>query len=122
MRMQDTAARMRSLACKNQPPTLSIKLGPPIDQLLYVARSLLDHHAYGLSVTEAGTCVQRVLLVKRDLVVIGKRNSNPALCVFRIRFRCPILCQYGHPSTAPSKLYCCAQPGYTAANHNEIRL
>src|SRR5258706_9568668 len=112
---------MCSFLSKNELAALTVKLGPPADELFYVFRALGDKGLDGLWIAQTRTRDESVALMKLGVIIIRQHYGNATLCIFGIRFARLVLCKDGHAGTAPGKLDGRPQSRDAAADHYEIR-
>src|SRR5947209_19648912 len=120
VRVQDSAARVRGLAREDEPSSFAVELRAPVNQLLYVARTIFDHHAHRPLVAKPRASVQCVLFVKRNFVLFRESDGDSALRVFSIRFVRAIFRKDCDASARACKFYSGAKASDSAADYYEI--
>ncbi len=77
--MKDSRPAVRGLSCKGQFRSRAVELGAPFDELRDVLRAFFDKQGDSLGTAQSIPGVERVLLVKPDLVFVGKGHGDSAL-------------------------------------------
>lgn len=81
--MQDAAPAMRGFLSERKARAFAIEFGSPFDELKDSLRPFFDQDMDRTRITQAVSGVDRVLLVKGDLVVVAEGDRNPSLRVMR---------------------------------------
>jgi hypothetical protein len=84
MSMQDAAAGVGGLAREHKLVALAVELGAMVDQLDDITRALFDQNLDCFLIAQPGPCVDRILEVKRNIVIIVQNDSYTALGVLGI--------------------------------------
>src|ERR1700690_1278726 len=99
--------------------SILVEFGPPLDEFEYPPRPLFHEDSHRLFITQPGTCLDCILKVDADLVLVTQGNGDTALGIFGGAFGWYIFCHY-HDAPVARKLYRCPETSNTAADNQEI--
>ena len=83
---RDPRAAVGAFARKGQLCAVAVELHAPVDELLDLLRTFFDQHADGFFAAESIAGDQRVMQVKRHLVVFAERRGDASLGIFGAGF------------------------------------
>jgi hypothetical protein len=75
---------------------IAIELRTPVDQFLNDTRRFFNEGTDRFRIAQTGARIERVVLVKLNIVVVTKGRGNPALRIFGRRFAEAVLCDDEH--------------------------
>ena len=87
-------ARMSSFASERELAVFAVELCAVLDEFRDVERPLFYEHGDCIRITQSRACINRVLVVKLNAIVVVKHDGYAALRVLGVRFRDPVFRQH----------------------------
>ena len=110
---------MGAFARERQLGAVAVKAHAPLDELLDLLRPFLHQHAHGFLTAKSIAGQQRVVQVKRDLVVFAERRGNASLGVLGAGF-IQIILGEDKNTAAPRQFNSGPHPGNPPAENDKI--
>src|SRR6185437_2295162 len=96
MGMQDAVPAVRALATESEFGTVAVELRGPGDEFLDPFRGIFDQDFCCFRIAETVACIQRVLQVQADFILVAERRRNASLRILRTGIRDLAFREYQH--------------------------
>src|SRR6185437_4147118 len=83
MGVQNAVAAVRAFTTESEFGTVAVELRSPGDEFLDPFGGVLDQNFCCFRIAETVACIQRVLQVQADFILVAERRSYPALRILR---------------------------------------
>ena len=117
--VKNARAAVGAFARERQLGAVAVKAHAPVDELMDLLRPFLHQHAHGFFAAKPVAGQQRVVQVKRDLVVFAERRGNASLGVLGAGFIQIVLGEHKN-AAAPRQLNRRPHPGNSPAENDKI--